>query len=91
MRFTTQWQAAFRVKSFKAVVVRREWLRRGGGGGGGRGGGRRLEVTGRRAMSQRCWYLGVGGRGRFCLGRAVFWCGPERPKVGRVCKPGYRS
>ena len=38
MRFTTQWRAAFRVKSFKAVVIRRKWW---GGGGGrkGEGGG----------------------------------------------------
>ena len=26
MRFTTQWGAAFRVKSFKAVVIRRKWF-----------------------------------------------------------------
>ena len=31
MRFITQWQAAFRFKSFKAVVIRKKWL---GGGGG---------------------------------------------------------
>ena len=40
MRLTTQWRAAFRVKSFKAAVVRGklgEW------GGGGHGGGR-LEI-----------------------------------------------
>ena len=77
MRFTTQWRAAFRVKSFKAVVIRRKSL---GGGGGveGRGGGRTLKVTGGRATSQRC-YLGVGVGVRFCSGRAAFWCGPERP------------
>ena len=34
MRFTTQWRAAFRVKSFKAVVIRKEV--KGGGGGGGK-------------------------------------------------------
>ena len=26
MRFTTQWRAAFRVKSFKAAVIRKKWL-----------------------------------------------------------------
>ena len=51
MRFTNQWQAAFRVKSFKADVIRRKWLGVGGGVGEGGGGGRRLEVTGRRAKS----------------------------------------
>ena len=35
MRLTTQWRAAFRVKSFKAVVIRRRWLVGGEGGGGG--------------------------------------------------------
>ena len=49
MRFTTQWWAAFKVKSFKAVVVRRKW---GGGGGGGGGNGRRLEITSGGATSQ---------------------------------------
>ena len=39
MRFTTQWRAAFRVKSFKAIVVGRKWLGAGCGGGGGGGGG----------------------------------------------------
>ena len=34
MRFTTQWRAAFRVKSFKAVVIRGKWAGGGGGGGG---------------------------------------------------------
>ena len=33
MRFTTKWRAAFRVKSFKAAVIRRKWVGRGGGGG----------------------------------------------------------
>ena len=33
MRFTTQRRAAFRVKSFKAVVISGKWE---GGGGGGR-------------------------------------------------------
>ena len=54
MRFTTQWRAALRLKSFKVVVVRGEL------GWGGRGGWR-LEITGGGATSQRCWYLGVGG------------------------------
>ena len=56
MRFTTKSWAAFRVKSFKAAVIRRKWLGGGGcggGGGGGRGGGRRLEVTDGRATSQK--------------------------------------
>ena len=35
MRFTTQWRAAFRVKSFKAVVIRGKLSGVGGGGGGG--------------------------------------------------------
>ena len=35
MKFTTQWRAAFRVKSFTAAVIRRQWLERGGGGGRG--------------------------------------------------------
>ena len=35
MRFTTQWRAAFRVKSFKAVVIRGKLLGEGEGGGGG--------------------------------------------------------
>ena len=52
MRFTTQWRAVFRVKSFKADVVRREWLGV-GEGEGGRGSGRRLEITGGGATSQR--------------------------------------
>ena len=60
MGFTTQWWTAFKVKSFKAAVIRRKWL---GGEGGGGGGGRRLEVTGGRVTSQRCWYLWVGGGG----------------------------
>ena len=40
MRFTTQWRAAFRAKSFKAAVIRRKWLEVGGrrGVGGERGG-----------------------------------------------------
>ena len=41
----TQWQAAFKVKSFKAAIIRRKWL--------GGGGGRRSEVTGGRATSQK--------------------------------------
>ena len=32
MKFTTQWRATFKVKSFKAALFRRKWL---GGGGGG--------------------------------------------------------
>ena len=51
MRFTTEWRAAFRVKSFEAAVIRRNWLGRGERGEGG-GGGRRLEVTGGRATWQ---------------------------------------
>ena len=31
MRCTTQWGAAFRVKSFKAAVIRRQWLGEEGG------------------------------------------------------------
>ena len=53
MRFTTQWQAAFRVKSFKAVVIRGKLSGERGGGGGG-GGGWRLEIAGGGATSQRC-------------------------------------
>ena len=34
MRFTTQWRAAFRVKSFKAVVIRGKLSGEGGGVGG---------------------------------------------------------
>ena len=34
MRFTTQRRAAFRVKSFKAVVIRGKLSGEGGGGGG---------------------------------------------------------
>ena len=49
MRFTTQWRAAFRVKSFKAVVIRRKLSGEGGGGGGWR-----LEIAGGGATSQRC-------------------------------------
>ena len=58
MRFTTQWRAAFRVKSLMAVVVRRKWLRGGGVWGGGgrgrgeRGSGRRLEIIDGGATSQ---------------------------------------
>ena len=37
MRFTTQWRAAFRVKSFKAVVIRGKLSGEGGRGEGGRG------------------------------------------------------
>ena len=37
MRFTTQWRAAFRVKSFKAVVIRGKLP--GEGEGDGEGGG----------------------------------------------------
>ena len=59
MRFTTQWQAAFRVKSLKAAVIRWGWL----GGEGGGGGGRRFEVAGGRATSQRWSRLGGGGGG----------------------------
>ena len=44
MRFTTQWRTAFRVKSFKAVVIRGKLSGEGGGGGGG--GGWRLEIAG---------------------------------------------
>ena len=33
MRFTTQWRAAFRVKSFKAVVIRGKLPGEGEGGG----------------------------------------------------------
>ena len=54
MRFTTQWRAAFRVKSFKAVVIRGKLLGEGDGGGGGGGGGWRLEIAGGGATSQRC-------------------------------------
>ena len=40
MRFTTQWRTAFRVKSFKAVVIRGKLPgEKEGDGGGGRGGG----------------------------------------------------
>ena len=35
MRFTTQWRAAFRVKSFKEVVIRGKLSGEGGGGEGG--------------------------------------------------------
>ena len=74
MRFATQWWAAFRVKSFKAVVIRGRWS-------GGEGGGGGLEIR------DRWWRNHVaemliswgGGGGRFCLGRSAFWCGPERP------------
>ena len=34
MRFTTQWRAAFKVQSFKAVVIRRKWFGVGWGEGG---------------------------------------------------------
>ena len=34
MRLTTQWRAAFRVKSFKAAVIRRKWLEEGAKGEG---------------------------------------------------------
>ena len=44
MRFTTQWRAAFRVKSFKAVVIRGKLS---GEGGGGRGQWGRLEIRDR--------------------------------------------
>ena len=59
MRFTTQWRTTFRVKSFKAVVIRGKLPGekegdRGGGGGGGGGGGWRLEIAGGGATSQRC-------------------------------------
>ena len=50
MRFTTQWWAAFRVKSFKAAVIRGKLS----GGGRGGGGGWRLEIAGGGATSQRC-------------------------------------
>ena len=53
MRFTTQWRAAFRVKSFSAVVVRGKLSGDGGGGEGG-GGGWRLEISGGGATSQTC-------------------------------------
>ena len=36
-------------------------------GGGGGGGGWRFEITGGGATSQRCWYLGVWGRGGICF------------------------
>ena len=57
MRFTTQWRTAFRVKSFKAVVIRGKLPgeKEGDGGeGGGGGGGWRLEIAGGGATSQRC-------------------------------------
>ena len=38
MRFTTQWRTAFRVKSFKAVVIRGKLPGEGEGDGGGGGG-----------------------------------------------------
>ena len=38
MRFTTQWRAAFRVKSFKAAVIRGKLPGEGEGDGGGGGG-----------------------------------------------------
>ena len=44
MRFTTQWRAAFRVKSFKAVVIRGKLSGEGGGGWGLWG---RLEIRDR--------------------------------------------
>ena len=50
MRFTTQWRAAFRVKSFKAVVIRGKLSGEEGGGGGGW----RLVIAGGGATSQRC-------------------------------------
>ena len=62
MRFTTQWRAAFRVKSFKAAVIRRGCLGGGEGGGGGSS-----EIRGRWwkslvAEMLSWWWLG-GGEG----------------------------
>ena len=56
------------------------------------GGGNRLEALVEEPRRRDVDILGWGGGGwRWCSGRAVVWCGPERPSVGRVCRPGYGS
>ena len=80
MRFTTQWRAAFRVKSFKAVVIRGKLPGEGeGDGGGGVGRWGRLEIGDRWWRSHVAEMLISWGGGSFCSGRSAFWCGPERP------------
>ena len=57
MRFTTQWRTAFRVKSFKAVVIRGK-LPGEKEGDGGEGGGR----WGRLEIRDRWWRSHVAGQ-----------------------------
>ena len=69
MRFTTQWRTAFRVKSFKAVVIRGKLPgEKEGDGGGGRWG--RLEIRDRwwRSHVAEMLISWGGGWGEFLFG-----------------------
>ena len=72
MRFTTQWRTAFRVKSFKAVVIRGKLPGEKEGDGGEGGGGRwgRLEIRDRwwRSHVAEMLISWGGGWGEFLFG-----------------------